>query len=173
MKKTFLLGAIAAALFSTSVAAADLPKRTAPVLPAPVVAVVPQTAFFVGVHSGYAKDAEEFVLGATVGYDFGIARLEAAYDRFSTNPTSNVFTANAILENTYGSFTPYVLAGAGFALNEDFDLDSREAVYNAGFGTRVNLGGPVELDARVRYLAPADAVAKGDYVGTLGVNVRF
>jgi outer membrane immunogenic protein len=95
MKKLFLAGVALAVLSAGAAAAADLPRRSAPVAPAPVVAAIPVftwTGFYAGVNGGYAfgegsrrlidtttgatavvsGDDEGFIGGGQVGFNYQI-----------------------------------------------------------------------------------------------------
>jgi outer membrane immunogenic protein len=94
MKKLFLAGVALAVLSAGAASAADLPRRSAPVAPAPVVAAIPVftwTGFYAGVNGGYAfgegsrrlidtttgatavvGDDEGFIGGGQVGFNYQI-----------------------------------------------------------------------------------------------------
>ncbi|HEY8384366.1 MAG TPA: outer membrane beta-barrel protein [Microvirga sp.] len=80
--KKLLLASVAFASLATAAQAADLPRRTAPIAPAPMVQAIPVftwTGFYVGVNAGYGfgtnEDASVFVPGvgfvSTGGNDNG------------------------------------------------------------------------------------------------------
>ena len=74
MKKLFLAGVALATLSAGAASAADLPRRSAPVAPAPVVAAIPVftwTGLYAGVNGGYgfgqgSRTLVDTVTGATV-----------------------------------------------------------------------------------------------------------
>lgn len=181
MKKLLALVAgalVAAATFATAFAA-DLPPRR-PATLAPVAPVFTQTGFYVGGHIGYAYRGEQLALGANAGYDFGLVRLEVGYDNFGSNGrTSNLISGNVLLENTYGRFTPYVLAGAGFRFYDDsIKWNDRVGVYIVGAGLRYSLTQSIDLDGRYRFIAPMERNntllgRDAEHVTTLGVSYRF
>jgi opacity protein-like surface antigen len=173
MKRLFL--AVASVLALTSVAvAADLNKKKP--APAPVYtpyAAVAPTPWYVGARGGYVT-GEDWSGGVNAGYEFNrYFRAEVGYD-YLNNPdsfktkNSHVAAGNLIGQYSFGPFTPYAYAGAGYRWSDNKD----EPVWNAGVGARYALTKQWELDGRYRYIANYDNKASSN-VFTLGVNFKF
>lgn len=186
--------ALGLSLLASTAMAADLPRRSAP--PVPVFVAQPTTGFYVGVRGGYAFTAEDYVLGASVGYDFGAIRTELAYDYlggrkdyvydygygyYGRATSINLLTGNLILEHTMGNWTPYLLAGAGVAFTNGngygFRYDDTVGVYVLGGGLRYSITSNLDVDARYRYVNTFESGwamrRDGEHIGTIGVNYRF
>ena len=164
--RKFILTSIAV-LMSTAAFAADLPSRTS----APAAPVVAQLPFFVGVTAGGVFNRQPS-LGAVAGYEINpYIRGEVAYDHFfsyESNRAVDNLVGNAIVQYPVGAFTPYVLAGAGYAWGKTAD----EAIYNVGGGVRYTLTRNIDIDARYRYINNYDN-GRATNVGTLGISYRF
>jgi len=179
--KSIIVGlAVAVGMFGTAFAA-DLPSRTR--APIPVFVESSTTGFFAGVRAGYGFNAHLPVLGANVGYDFGLVRAELNYDRLGIDHGANLFTANAIGQYRLGALTPYVLAGVGYAnvsKNLWFLPTYNTAVWNVGGGARYNLTSNIAIDARYRYVQgfkdynfPLYNSRLREHILTAGVEYRF
>ena len=143
MKKLLLAGVAVAGLVAGAGAAsaADLPARTAPIAPAPMIAAIPVftwTGFYVGANAGYGwgnvnlngwanniGDLDGFVGGGQIGYNYQMGQfvvgLEAdlqAADLSSGNnlglvgvKTDYFGTVRARVGVAFDRFLPYVTGG--------------------------------------------------------------
>lgn len=172
--KNIVMGLVGVIVAGSAIAG-DLPSRKTaplpPVRPAEFNVVEPQ--FYVGVNAGVAAtDKTDTFVGASAGWQVNpFLRLEGTYDYNWKNNTafnSNALTGNVIGQYRYGSFTPYVLAGAGYRWMKHSD----EAIWNVGGGVRYAITKNVEADLRYRYVAGFDTRSH-DNIVTLGLNYRF
>jgi opacity protein-like surface antigen len=166
------IAALMTATAITAASASDLPKRSAPVAPAPAAS---DSGFYAGVNAGVVRNENDATFGASLGYQFNnYLRAEGTYDyRYNednsrTKLTSSTVMGNAIVQFPIGSFTPYALAGTGYRWS---DLKN-EQVWNAGGGIRYNVMRNVDVDARYRYVANYDN-KRDDNVFTVGLNFKF
>jgi opacity protein-like surface antigen len=183
-------GAIIAAVtigLAVPALASDLPSRTRAPLFVPPVAVVSAdtTGFYAAINGGglYSVNTPDNrwqgSLGAQVGYDFGMVRLEGTYDRFGFDKNGwNAFQGNAILQYRIGAFTPYVLAGGGLAtVDRHFNFDDSFATYNFGGGFRYSLAAfglpKADIDLRYRHVGAAQFAHFNKDVVTLGFGYGF
>lgn len=167
--------AAAGLLASTSVFAADLPKKTVPLPPIPDRVAVSEPSFYVGAFAGGSvKDVsnwdKEANFGVLAGWQpFSLARLEGVYERgwSKSDKDSDSLFANVIGQYRLGSVTPYVLVGTGYTW-----ADRNEAIWNVGGGVRYGITRNIETDLRYRYISNYDMSGHKDIV-TLGLNYRF
>jgi opacity protein-like surface antigen len=183
MNKTIV--ALALALSTVTAAATDLPSKTAPSAPESPFGALSSPNAWAGVNVGGAiKDGANmdapWTIGAVAGYNvikmgplgFGV---EGTYDYRE----GNVQTAmgNVIASYSLGSFTPYVLAGAGYQWDKLGNPGPRrnainEQVWNAGVGLKYAFTKTLEFDARYRRIDNWDR-ARSDDRATFGVNYKF
>lgn len=178
MKKIVM--ALAAGLVSTMAFAADLPSRKS----APIFVEASTSGFFAGIRGGYGINSHNPTFGVNAGYDFEIGRVELNYDRLGVKNGANLFTANAIAQYNFGSFTPYALAGVGFA-NVNKNIWSfpnyNTAVWNVGAGMRYAFTPNIALDLRYRYVQgfssytalPVSGGRMREHLWTGGLEYRF
>lgn len=174
-----LIATVATVVFAGSAYATDLPRRTAPVAPAPIFTQQPLTGFYVGVNTGVAFndsfDNRDAIVGGTFGYEFNrFLRGEVnVSNRFGTDNGQSV-TADAILGVPVGRFTPYTFVGLGYGFNYLGKPDGDPAaLWSVGGGVRYELTQNWELDARYRFSRQFDHTNIDNSAATLGLNYRF
>jgi opacity protein-like surface antigen len=172
-----VLGLIVALITSSAALASDLPKKNAPLPPVRPTFEAPNTdGFYAGINGGYASRSENGTAGGSVGYQWGIARFEADYDRLKVSQSgSNLVTGNFILGHSLAAFglpkvTPYALVGGGERIT---DKMKHEKVYNVGGGVRFGLTNSLDLDTRYRYVAKTDGPTRPDNIFTVGLTYKF
>jgi opacity protein-like surface antigen len=181
MKKT--IATLALALSTVSAAATDtssIPSRTAPTAPVSEFGSLVQPKMWVGVNGGFSltdginRDAP-WSIGVNGGYN--VVRLgplglgvEGTYD-YKKGDTQTVI-GNAITSFSFGSFTPYALAGVGYRWDASRSREVNEKVWNVGGGVKYAISRNIEVDTRYRRIEDFDRARPDDRV-TLGVNFKF
>ena len=175
MKNTIIAFALAASTVAANATdISSIPSRLSP--SAPAASLVSPPKFWVGVNGGGSvtnginADAP-WNVGAVVGYNFltigpVAVGAEGTYD-YVKGGTNDV-AGNAIASITFGSLTPYALAGAGYRW-----VDSgNEKIWNVGGGLKYSFSRNIEVDARYRRVENWDRTNHDDRV-TLGANFKF
>jgi opacity protein-like surface antigen len=178
MNKTIV--ALALALSTVTAVAADIPGKAAPVAPATPYGALTSTNGYVGVNVGGAiKDGISTDAPWTVGLVGGYNVVKAGPLGFGVEGTydykeGNVQTlmGNGVASFGIGSFTPYVLAGAGYQWDKSGSSSLNEKVWNVGGGMKYAFTKTLELDARYRRIEDWDRARKDDRV-SFGVNYKF
>lgn len=178
MNKTIV--ALALALSTVTAVAADLPGKAAPVAPATPYGALTGPSAYAGINVGGAiKDGintdAPWTVGLVGGYNvvkagplgFGV---EGTYD-YKEGKVSTIM-GNGIASYSFGSFTPYVLAGVGYQWDKHTSNAINEKVWNIGGGVKYAFTRSLELDARYRRIEDWDRARQDDRV-TFGVNYKF
>ena len=157
---------------------------TSPVLNSPtttVTATAP-SGVYLGVNAGSNfRTGSDYQVGGSLGYQFTpnyAAEITYDYNDITRTTNSQAVMFNGVYSRRIGTspVTPYALVGAGMGWNGlgVSGTGSNATLYNVGAGMRVNLLGPVDLDARYRYMAPFDYTnGYTQHVLTGGVRVNF
>jgi opacity protein-like surface antigen len=171
MKNT--IAALAAVFAATSAMATDLPSRSTPTAPSPVFA---SKSFYAGVNGGgIVTDGinvnAPWTVGVVAGYNVAkigpiVVSAEGTYD-YSKDKTNDI-AGNIVGGYSFGSITPYALAGVGYR----FADIKNEALWNVGVGVKVSVTSSFDVDARYRRVDNYDHAIGEDRV-TLGVNYKF
>jgi opacity protein-like surface antigen len=167
------IAALAAVFGATSAMAADLPGKSAPAAPSPIFA---SKSFYAGVNGGaIVTDGinvnAPWTVGVVGGYNItsigpiGIA-AEGTYDY--TKDNTNDVAGNIVGGYSFGSVTPYALAGVGYR----FADIRNEAIWNVGVGVKVAVTSSIDVDTRYRRVDNLDRTGGEDRV-TVGVNYKF
>jgi opacity protein-like surface antigen len=178
MNKTIV--ALALAISTVSAVAADIPSKTTPAAPAAPYGALTNTNGYAGINVGGAvqdginTDAP-WTVGLVGGYNvvkagplgFGV---EGTYDY--KDKSVHTIMGNGVASFGIGSFTPYVLAGAGYQWDKSGPVALDEKVWNVGAGMKYAFTKTFELDARYRRIEDWDRARKDDRV-SFGVNYKF
>jgi len=167
------IAALAVVFTATSATATDLPGRSAPSAPSPVFV---SKSFYAGINGGgIVTDGININAPWTVGLvgGYNVAKIgpvavsvEGTYD-YSKNKNNDI-AGNIVGGYSFGSITPYALAGVGYR----FADIKNEALWNVGVGVKVSVTSSVDVDARYRRVDNYDRAIGEDRV-TLGVNYKF
>jgi hypothetical protein len=178
MNKTIV--ALALALSTVTAVAADLPGKATPVAPATPYGALTTTNGYVGgnvggnIKDGISTDAP-WAVGLVGGYNvvkagplgFGV---EGTYDY--KDKSVHTLMGNGVASFAVGSFTPYVLAGAGYQWDKSGRAALDEKVWNVGAGLKYAFTSSIELDGRYRRIENWTRSRQDDRA-TFGVNYKF
>ena len=178
MKKTIV--ALAMALSTVTAVAADLPSKTTPDAPASPYGALANPSKYVGVNAGGAvKDGINADAPWTVGIVGGANIVTAGPLGFGVEGTydykegkTHTVMGNGLASFTFGSFTPYVLAGAGYQWDKSGVNAIDEKVWNMGAGLKYAFTKTLEVDTRYRRIEDWDRKRQDDRL-TFGVNYKF
>jgi opacity protein-like surface antigen len=167
------IAALAAVFAATSATATDLPGRSAPSAPSPVFV---SKSFYAGINGGgIVTDGININAPWTVGLvgGYNVAKIgpvavsvEGTYD-YSKNKNNDI-AGNIVGGYSFGSFTPYALAGVGYR----FADINNEKIWNVGGGLKYSFNRSIDIDARYRRVEDWDRINHEDRV-TLGANFKF
>jgi len=178
MNKTIV--ALALALSTASAVAADLPSKAAPAASAAPYGALATTNGYAGFNAGGAvKDGinadAPWTVGVVGGYNvvkagplgFGV---EGTYDY--KDKSVHTVMGNGVASFAVGSFTPYLLAGAGYQWDKSAHAAIDEKVWNVGAGMKYAFTSTLELDARYRRIENWTRSRQDDRA-TFGVHYKF
>ncbi len=190
--KNFLLALVAFLGLSGAAFASDLPRRSAPVAPAPVAVSAPLfTGFYAGVVGGYRWDVIRSndatgalggsAIGLTAGYNHRVGNIVVGVegdvslgrrDDSAFHDARQYGTVRARAGYAFGNLLPYVTAGYAGARFAGFDGVSHGFAYGAG--AEFAISGPWSIKGewiRMDVDAPVERYRSDVVRG--GVNYRF
>jgi outer membrane immunogenic protein len=192
--RALALGSVAALALSAGFAsAADLPRRSAAVAPAPVVApVFTWTGFYAGLNAGLINGRDlgasesSFTVGARVGFDYQVGALvvgvlaDADYSGLDVNGFQTRFVGQLNARVGFLAQPSLLLYATGGYTYADVDMAgiSYANGWNVGAGVeyRINANWSTFVEYRYHDLRTEGTLASRDvdaHTVKIGVNYRF